>query len=85
MLTKVQRLEIENQVLRESIGHIKEALNRLDQVPSGREYDQLAIPRFLGHVEAAVRYEHALEYRLKQARQQKNPGKIHKPGKFEKK
>lgn len=87
MLTKMQCLEVENKVLRESIGHIKDALERLDGVPSGREYDQIAIPRFLGHVEAAVHYEHALVYRLKQAEQleKKNPGSRHKPGKIEKK
>lgn len=64
VLTKVQRLEVENQVLRDSIDHIKRARDKMDQAPLGEVYNGTAVSRFLGSVDSAVDYEDFLKRKL---------------------
>ena len=83
MLTKKQRLKIENQVLRNSIEHIKKARDRMDQGPLGEVYNGTAVSRFLGSVDCAVDYGDCLKRKLEMAEylQKENPGSSQEPGK----
>lgn len=83
VLTKEQRLEVENQVLRDTIERVKKARDRMDQAPLGEVYNGAAISRFLGSVDCAVDYEGFLERQLEIAEyvHKNNPGDRQKPGK----
>jgi len=62
VLTKTERLEIENQVLRESIGRIKNVVGML-----GNTFDTMAVVRCLGSIDAAVDFEGYLQGKLEAA------------------
>lgn len=83
MLTELQHLQIENQVLRKSIEHIKRARDKMDQAPLGEVYNGTAVSRFLGSVDSAVDYEDFLKRKLEMAEylQKKNPGRSKEPRK----
>ena len=82
MLTKVQRLEVENRILWESITDIKKALEELNKLPLGKRYSGTAPILCLGHIDAAVNIEKYLETALKAAEAKEKPRQQHKgPGK----
>ena len=89
MLTKTRRLEIENQVLRETLENIRKDLEELDRTPLGERYSGRGVSRFLGYLTAELGHvEDALKSKLEseewRSRKTKNPGSSYKPGKIEK-
>ncbi len=62
-LTKNEALEIENQVLRESLEIVRRARDRL----SSSQDSEISVARCLGSLDAAVNYEDCLERELRRA------------------
>lgn len=71
-MTRLETLEIENQVLRYSIEMVKRARDRLNTSPR----DGTAVVRCLGSLDSAVNFEGCLERELRRAaaRKSKTPG-----------
>lgn len=87
MLTKVQRLEIENQVLRESIELVRKARDRVDQAPLRKRYDGSMMSQLLGNIDCAVDYEDLLKRKAGDggvSAKRKTPAEAKGPGKFKK-
>ncbi len=62
-LTKNEALEIENQVLRDSLEIVRRARDRL----GSSQENGVAVARCLGSLDAAVNYEDCLERELRKA------------------
>ncbi len=83
MLTKTQRLEVENKVLRESIDRIKKKLEERDQMPLRERFDESVMSSCLAYIGSAVNYDRCLKNELEftEYLQRKIPGSNQEPGK----